>query len=152
MKKLLISLVAILISLVANSQIITIEVFETQPYVKWIKTGSQDVLTSPEWVGYKESIHGVYIFDIDAKTCKFYENGNLIVEELVKNIIIDGDNIKIQSTEPSLENPNAVFETEFDINLKTKESSLTWFNSYENYTRSQKNTKTIITITSKMPL
>jgi hypothetical protein len=152
MKKLLISLVAILISVVANSQIITIEVFETQPYVKWIKTGSQDVLTSPEWVGYKESVNAVYIFDIDAKTCKFYVNGNLIVDELVKNIIIDGDNIKIQSTEPSLENPAAVFETEFDVNLKTKESSLTWFNSYGDYTRAQKNTKTNITVTSKMPL
>lgn len=152
MKKLLISLVAILISVVANSQIITIEVFETQPYVKWIKTGSQDVLTSPEWVGYKEPVNVVYIFDIDTKTIKFYVNSNLIVDEMVKNVIIDGDNIKIQSMDPSLENPAAVFETEFDINLKTKESSLTWYNSYGDYTRTQKNTKTNITVTSKMPL
>jgi hypothetical protein len=128
------------------SQIITIEVFETQPYVKWIKTNGIDVLTNPEWVGYKEPGNAIYVFDIDRKTCKLYVGGKLIVDEVVENINIEGDIIKIQSLEPSLENAEAIFETEFEINLKTNESSLTWYNSYADYTRTQKNTKTKISI------
>lgn len=152
MKKLLISVVAIFIAFVSSSQVITIEVFETQPFVKWSKTSVQDVLANPEWSGFKEPGNGVYIFDIDNKTCKFYENGILVFEEIFQNVIINNDIIKIQSITPSLENPNAVFETEFDINLKTNESSLTWYNSYGEYTRTQKNTKTNITINNKNPL
>ena len=138
--------ISLLIQSSIFSQIITIEVFETQPYVKWIKTNGVDVLTNPEWVGYKEPGNAIYVFDIDRKTCKLYVGGKLIVDEVVENINIEGDIIKIQSLEPSLENAEAIFETEFEINLKTNESSLTWYNSYADYTRTQKNTKTKISI------
>jgi hypothetical protein len=138
--------ISLLIQSSIFSQIITIEVFETQPYVKWIKTTGVDVLTNPEWVGYKEPGNAIYVFDIDRKTCKLYVGGKLIVDEVVENINIVGDIIKIHSLEPSLENEEAIFETEFEINLKTNESSLTWYNSYADYTRTQKNTRTTISI------
>lgn len=130
------------------SQIITIQVFEFQPYMKWIKATDLDVLTNPEWICHKEQVNAVYVFDINRKTCKYYEGGKLIVDEGVENINIEGDTIKIQSIEPSLENAQAIFEIVFEINLKTNESSLTWYNSYADYTRTQKNTKTTISIKS----
>ena len=110
------------------------------------KTTGLDVLTNPEWLGYKEPVNAVYVFDIDRKTCKLFEGGKLIVDNVVGNIKIEGDIIKIQSIEPSLEKAEAIFETEFEINLKTNESSLTWYNSYADYTRTQKNTRTTISI------
>lgn len=73
--KLVIFTISILFQSSIFSQIITIEVFETQPYVKWIKTTGVDVLTNPEWVGYKEQVNAVYVFDINRKTCKYYEGG-----------------------------------------------------------------------------
>ncbi len=154
MKKLILTTFSIVASVLVNAQVIQIKVSETQPYVKWTKTDSQDNLRTPEWVGYKETVDGVYIYDLDNKTYKLFINGNLVLESFIDKVVRNNNNnnIKIECDVPSKEVPDIILKTEFDINLETNESSLTWYNPYGNYTRTQKNTKNEITILEKNPL
>ena len=152
MNKLILTAFLIVVSVVVNAQVIQIKVSETQPYVKWVQTDSQDILRTPEWVGYKETVDGVYIYDLDNKTYKLFVNGNLVVESFIEKVVRDNNSIKIECDSRSLENPNVVFKTEFNVNLDNNESSLTWYNQYGNYTKTQKNTKSKITILEQNPL
>ena len=139
------------ISLPSFSQTITIDVFETQPYVKWEKTLGENVLNTPEWTGYKEPANGTYILDLDNMTIQHIHDGKLVSTDKIEKLEIKGDNFHIEfngDTEVS----GIKFQGQFDFNSTSKESSLSWYNSFGEYTRVQKNTKTKVSVSKKLEI
>lgn len=146
MKNLISILVFVSISFPSFTQIITIDVYETQPYVRWEKTDGKKVVESPEWNGYKEPANGTYILDIENKTIQHFHNGTLMSNDTIQKLVIEGDHIHIEFFGET-EVPEIKFEGQFDFNQITNESSLTWYNYFGQYTRTQLNTKSRVKVT-----
>ena len=136
-----------LIQSVVFSQVVSIQVKQTQPYVKYIETTAADVLESPEWVGYKEPVNCKYVLDLDKQTSTFYENGVFVSVLKFKSITKTGDDVRITLLDNNLEFPEMQFKTEFNYNIQKGTSSYTWYNEYGDYTRTQLNTQCVITST-----
>jgi hypothetical protein len=130
---------------VVFSQVVSIQVKQTQPYVKYIETTAADVLANPEWVGYKEPANGKYVMDLDKQTSTFYEDGVFVSVLKFKSMTKSGDNIRIilldYNSQVGIE-----FKTEFNFNVKLGTSSYTWYNEFGDYTRTQKNTVATISV------
>ena len=124
-----------------SSQIINTKVTEYMPLVKWTKTTTKDVLHNPEWSGYKETVNGTYIFDLDAKTSTFFRNDTLVVEEPITEIYYIGEEIILKF--------NDIFETEFVLNLSKSESYYMWYNFFGGYTRVHNHTKITFVVKEK---
>jgi hypothetical protein len=147
MKKLAFVLAASFIANVAFSQVVTIKVTQTQPFVRYEQTTAKAVLANPEWNGYKESGNCKYVMDLDKQTSTFYENGVFVSVLKFKSITKSGDDVRITLLDNSLEFPEIQFKTEFNYNIQKGTSSYTWYNEYGDYTRTQLNTQCVITST-----
>ena len=145
MRNLLFILGTAFIQSVAFSQIVSIKVKQTQPYVKYIETTAADVLANPEWVGYKEPVNCEYVLDLNKQTSTFYDNGVLVSTLKFASIFKSGDNVRIKlvDEEPAY---GVQFKTEFNYNVKLGTSSYTWYNELCDYTRTQKNTMATIAV------
>ena len=134
-----------LIQSVVFSQVVSIQVKQTQPYVKYIETTAADVLANPEWVGYKEPVNCEYVLDLNKQTSTFYDNGVLVSTLKFASIFKSGDNVRIKlvDEEPAY---GVQFKTEFNYNVKLGTSSYTWYNELCDYTRTQKNTMATIAV------
>lgn len=139
MRNLLYILGTAFIQSVAFSQVVSIKVKQSQPYVKYIETTAADVLANPEWVGYKEAGNCEYVLDLNKKTSTFYENGVFVSTLKFAYISKSGDNVRIKLIDKEPEY-GVQFKTEFNYNVKLGTSSYTWYNEYGDYTRTQKNT------------
>ena len=147
MKKLAFVLAASFIANVATSQVVTISVTETQPFVRYEQTTAKAVLANPDWNGYKESVNCKYVMDLDNQTSTFYEGGVFVSVLKFKSITIIGNDVRITLLDNNLEYPDIKFKTEFNYNIQKGTSSYTWYNKYGDYTRTQLNTQCGITIT-----
>ena len=96
MRNLLFILGTAFIQSVAFSQVVSIKVKQTQPYVKYIETTAADVLANPEWVGYKEPVNCEYVLDLNKQTSTFYDNGVLVSTLKFASIFKSGDNVRIK--------------------------------------------------------
>lgn len=134
-----------LIQSVVFSQVVSIKVKQTQPYVKYIETTAADVLANPEWVGYKEPVNCEYVLDLNKMTSTFYDNGVFGSTLKFKSMSKSGDNVRIKLIDKDSEF-GVQFKTEFNYNVKLGTSSYTWYNEYGDYTRTQKNTMATITV------
>ena len=134
-----------LIQSVVFSQVVSIQVKQTQPYVKYIETTAADVLENPEWVGYKEPVNCKYVIDLDKQTSTFYEDGVFVSVLKFKSMTKSGDDIRIKLVDNDLQ-LGIEFKTEFNFNVKLGTSSYTWYNEFGDYTRTQKNTIATITV------
>ena len=145
MRNLLFILGTSFIQSVAFSQVVSIKVKQTQPYVKYIETTAADVLANPEWVGYKEPVNCEYVLDLNKQTSTFYDNGVLVSTLKFASIFKSGDNVRIKlvDEEPAY---GVQFKTEFNYNVKLGTSSYTWYNELCDYTRTQKNTMATIAV------
>ena len=145
MRNLLFILGTAFIQSVAFSQVVSIKVKQTQPYVKYIETTAADVLANPEWVGYKEPVNCEYVLDLNKQTSTFYDNGVLVSTLKFASIFKSGDNVRIKlvDEEPAY---GVQFKTEFNYNVKLGTSSYTWYNELCDYTRTQKNTMATIAV------
>lgn len=147
MKKLALLFVASVMATVAFSQVVTIKVTQTQPFVRYEQTTAKDVLANPEWTGYKEPVNGKYVMDLNKQTSTFYENGVFVSVLKFKSITKTGDDVRITLLDNNLEFPEMQFKTEFNYNIQQGTSSYTWYNEYGDYTRTQLNTQCVITST-----
>ena len=134
-----------LIQSVVFSQVVSIQVKQTQPYVKYIETTAADVLENPEWVGYKEPVNCKYVLDLDKQTSTFYEDGVFVSVLKFKSMTKSGDDIRIKLVDNDL-HVGIEFKTEFNFNVKLGTSSYKWYNEFGDYTRTQKNTIATITV------
>ena len=134
-----------LIQSVVFSQVVSIQVKQTQPYVKYIETTAADVLANPEWVGYKEPVNCEYVLDLNKQTSTFYDNGVLVSTLKFASIFKSGDNVRIKLIDKDPEF-GVQFKTEFNYNVKLGTSSYTWYNELCDYTRTQKNTMATIAV------
>jgi hypothetical protein len=147
MKKLALLFVASVMATVAFSQVVTIKVTQTQPFVRYEQTTAKAVLANPEWTGYKEPVNCKYVMDLDNQTSNFYEGGVFVSVLKFKSITIIGDDVRITLLDNNLEFPEMQFKTEFNYNIQKGTSSYTWYNEYGDYTRTQLNTQCVITST-----
>lgn len=145
MKKLSFLFVSLIISLLSFSQTITIDIKECQPFVKWEKTTDQNVLSSPEWSGYKEQIDVKYVIDLDNMTSTIYRNGKLYNVSTIKHFKIEGSKILIDFNAETESTEDIKFEASFTINEQKNTMSVTWYNHYGNYTRTELSTNVKIT-------
>ncbi len=145
MRNLLFILGSTFIQSVVFSQIVSIKVKQTQPYVKYIKTTAADVLANPDWVGYKEPGNCEYVLDLNKKTSTYYENGVFGSTLKFESMSKIGDNVRIKLIDKE-KVFGIVFKTEFNYNIKLGTSSYTWYNEFGDYTRTQKNTIATITV------
>jgi len=147
MKKLAFVLAASVMATVAFSQVVTIKVTQTQPFVRYEQTTAKAVLANPEWNGYKEPTNGKYVLDLDKQTSTFYEDGVFVSVLKFKSITKTGNDVRITLLDNNLEFPEIQFKTEFNYNIQQGTSSYTWYNEYGDYTRTQLNTQCVITST-----
>jgi hypothetical protein len=147
MKKLALLFVASVMATVAFSQVVTIKVTQTQPFVRYEQTTAKAVLANPEWNGYKEPVNCKYVMDLNKQTSTFYENGVFVSVLKFKSITKTGDDVRITLLDNNLEFPEMQFKTEFNYNIQKGTSSYTWYNEYGDYTRTQLNTQCVITST-----
>jgi len=147
MKKLALLFVASVMATVAVSQVVTIKVTQTQPFVRYEQTTAKAVLANSEWNGYKEPANCKYVMDLDKQTSTFYEDGVFVSVLKFKSITKTGDDVRITLLDNNLEFPEMQFKTEFNYNIQQGTSSYTWYNEYGNYTRTQLNTQCVITST-----
>ena len=145
MRNLLFILGTAFIQSVAFSQVVSIKVKQTQPYVKYIETTAADVLANPEWVGYKEPVNCEYVLDLNKMTSTFYNNGVFGSTLKFESMSKSGDNVRIKLIDKDPEF-GVQFKTEFNYNVKLGTSSYTWYNEYGDYTRTQKNTMATIAV------
>ena len=107
-----------LIQSVVFSQVVSIQVKQTQPYVKYIETTAADVLESPEWVGYKEPVNCKYVLDLDKQTSTFYEDGVFVSVLKFKSMTKSGDDIRIKLVDNDLQ-LGIEFKTEFNLYINS---------------------------------
>jgi len=149
MKTIAIIFLALMISTQSVAQIITIDVYEIQPFVKWKKTTVEDVLTTPEWTGYKEKSNCKYVIDLDNMTSTFYNNGNFVSTISIKKLVNSGSEYEITLDDYNLEYTFVSFETILKVDPTNNTSSYSWYNEFKKYTRTQINTDAKITVNSK---
>ena len=145
MKRLALLFVASVMVTVATSQVVTIKVTQTQPFVRYEQTTAKAVLANPEWTGYKEPVNCKYVLDLDKQTSTFYEDGVFVSVLKFKSMTKSGDDIRINLVDNDLQ-LGIVFKTEFNFNVKLGTSSYTWYNEFGDYTRTQKNTVATISV------
>lgn len=147
MKKLALLFVASVMATVAFSQVVTIKVTQTQPFVRYEQTTAKAVLANPEWTGYKEPANCEYVLDLDDRTSTFYLDGVFVSTLPFESIIKTNTDVRITLTDHVIDMPEFTMKTEINYNTKTGTSSYSWYDPYNGYTRTQLNTQCVITIT-----
>ena len=149
MKTIALIFLALMISTQSVAQIITIDVYETQPFVKWKKTTVEDVLTTPEWTGYKQKTDCKYVIDLNSMTSTFYHNGKFVSTIVIEKVVKVGSKLEMTLTDSNLKYSFVTYETKLTVDPANNTSSYTWYNEYGGYTRTQLNTDAKITVSSK---
>jgi hypothetical protein len=144
MKKLALLFVATVIVTVATSQVVTIKVTQTQPFVRYEQTTAKAVLANPEWNGYIEPSSCEYVIDLNNKTLDFIYEGTSS-KDRYETISVNGDNVHITLKDNARAGIKS-FDLQFDYNIKMQTSSITWYDKESNFTRTQKFIKPVVTI------
>lgn len=145
MKKLVFVLVASVIATVASSQVVTIKVTKMQPFVRYEKTSSANVLKNYEWNGYIEPTVCEYVIDLNNRTMDFIYDGTSS-KDRYETISVNGDNVHITLKDNARAGIKS-FDLQFDYNIKMQTSSITWYDKESNFTRTQKFIKPVVIIT-----
>ena len=149
MKKVAVLFLTLAIQALSFAQVITIDVFEIQPHVKWEKTDSKNVLGSPEWTGYKEQVRGTHIIDLDNMTMVLIYDGKTSAPVKIKKIETVGTRTTVSFDDPLIGDSNTLLESTFTFDSTLNTSNHTWYDHDKNYTRTHLNTKCKITVSSK---
>lgn len=145
MKKLVFVLAASFIATVASSQVVTIKVTKMQPFVRYEKTSSANVLKNYEWNGYIEPTVCEYVIDLNNRTMDFIYDGTSS-KDRYETILVNGDNVHITLKDNARAGIKS-FDLQFDYNIKMQTSSITWYDKESNFTRTQKFIKPVVIIT-----
>lgn len=145
MKKLVFVLAASFIATVASSQVVTIKVTKMQPFVRYEKTSSANVLKNYEWNGYIEPTVCEYVIDLNNRTMDFIYDGTSS-KDRYETISVNGDNVHITLKDNARAGIKS-FDLQFDYNIKMQTSSITWYDKESNFTRTQKFIKPVVIIT-----
>jgi len=143
MKKLV--FVALVISTVASSQVVTIKVTETQPFFKKNKNTCEAVIASPDSIGLVELTASYYIIDLDCKTSTFYDNGVFVSILKFKSITTIGDDICITFSDRDKYGSGTRFTTIICFNIKLNMFTYTYYSKLENLTKTIVATSVILT-------
>ena len=145
MEKLVFVLAASFIANVASSQVVTIKVTKMQPFVRYEKTSSANVLKNYEWNGYIEPTVCEYVIDLNNRTMDFIYDGTSS-KDRYETISVNGDNVHITLKDNARAGIKS-FDLQFDYNIKMQTSSITWYDKESNFTRTQKFIKPVVIIT-----
>lgn len=129
MKKVAILLVLLAISTLTFTQTITVDVKETESYIRLGLTDFQSVLTEPDIEEIPRTTNCRYVINLNDSTSTFYKNGNFVSEVKITYTEVSPGVYSIVSYDTDIETYTIDVPTtmSLDINLKTQSFTYSYY-------------------------
>jgi hypothetical protein len=134
MKKLILTTISLLISIITFSQVITVGVSKIETFASFGKLDPYYVIANKSW-DTTQIVNTKYVLDLDKKSSKFYKDGILISTIEAQNIVQKGDTYYITLVDYDLNNPSDNFNTYMIVNSKSNLFMYYWYDDVWDLTK-----------------
>jgi hypothetical protein len=134
MKKLILTALSLLISIIAFSQVITVDVSKIETFASVGKLDPYYVIANKGW-DTTQIVSTKYVLDFDKKTSKFYKDGILISTIDFQSDTKKGDTHYITLVDYDLNNPSDQFNTYMVVNPNTNLFMYYWYDDVWDLTK-----------------